>query len=296
MLGAAYRFTAAALADAVFAVPILEPPLVRVGAAVWRWPGAGRFYRSVAGRYANRLRGSDRRFRPVRVAGASVIVDVTEFTASTLYFGNVPYEPETTRFIRESLGRGGVFVDVGANHGYFTLVAAALVGREGRVFSFEPNPPVFDQLLEHVRLNAFTDRVVGVQQALADAADPNGILFVSQCRENSGLSTLSPSQVHVAKGDLSHDRTVRVRIDTFDRWRASAGVEQIDLVKIDTERAEDRVVGGMAASLAAGCIDRVICETTTDSAAHRLLCDAGFVPEVLDTVGPLMNIAYVRRR
>jgi hypothetical protein len=62
---ATYQFTAAACADLVSRVPALEPALVRVGSHVWNWRHAGRFYRSVAGRYADRLRQSGWPFRRV---------------------------------------------------------------------------------------------------------------------------------------------------------------------------------------------------------------------------------------
>ena len=168
--GAAYRSAAACCAAAMEHLPPIERPMVRLGISVWHVPGAGRFYRSVADRYALRLRRSHRPYRRVKVGDSTLVLDVTEFTASSLYFGNVPYEPKTTQYFRQRLGPGSVFADIGANHGYFTVLVAALVGPEGRVFAFEPNPPVFEQLDAHVRLNGFEQRVVLRQEALSETA------------------------------------------------------------------------------------------------------------------------------
>jgi FkbM family methyltransferase len=224
-----------------------------------------------------------------------LIVDVTEFTTSPLYFGSIPYEPKTTNYLRRSLRPGCVFADVGANHGYFTILAAGLVGERGLVIAFEPNPPVHERLETHVRLNGFDHRVVLVRQALWDRSGEQ-TFFVSQWPENNGISTLTPGASNLASGGLSPERTIRVRTETFDNWLAKNGIERVDLVKIDAEGAEAHVVRGMSGALQAGRIDAVVCETVWDSDAHRLLCGFGFVPQSLDINGPLVNIAYERSR
>ena len=288
---ATYWFTATLCADLVSHLPVLEGPLLRVGAAVWHLPKAGRFYRSVAGRYADRLRQSHSQFRRVMVGDTPLIVDVTEFTTSTLFFGKVSYEPETTDYLRQRLRPGAVFADIGANHGYFTMLAASLVGEHGRVFAFEPNPRVYEQLENHVRLNAFESRVVLLAEALWDETGERR-LFVSQWKENSGVSTLMPDASLIAQGGVSPDQTISIRTETFDRWLAASGIDHVDLVKIDTERSEAHVVRGMSESLRARRVGAVVCETRPDSEAHRLLCESGFVPTLLDTNDALTNIAY----
>ena len=292
---ATYQFTASACADLVSRVPALEPALVRVGFHVWNWRRTGRFYRSVAGRYADRLRHSGSPFRRVVIGEVPLMVDVTEFTTSSLYFGNIPYEPKTTEYLRRRLRPGCVFADVGANHGYFTILAASLVGERGLVFAFEPNPPVYERLEAHVRLNHFDHRVVLVKEALWDSRGEE-TFFVSQWSTNNGISTLTPGASNLASGGLSPARTIQVRTETFDHWLAANGVERVDLVKIDAEGAEAHIVRGMSGTLQAGRIDAVVCETEWDSQAHRLLCGFGLLPHTLDSNGPLTNIAYARSR
>jgi FkbM family methyltransferase len=270
----------------------VERTVVLLGASAWDQPLAGRFVRSVTGRHAERLRESPARFRRVIVTDIPLVLDVTEFTTASLYFGRKVYEPLTTAYIRDHLSSGGIFVDVGAHHGYFTTLAAAVVGPEGRVFAFEPNPPVYRQLQEHVRLNGFSDRVVALQQALSDAARENVPLFVSQCPGNSGLSSLIASPEGIGAGGLRLDRTIPVQTDSFDLWMAKSRVARVDLVKIDTEASEEQVVHGMMGALKAGQIGGVVCETRWGSEAHRILCASGFIPRVLERNEPLMNIAY----
>ena len=103
---ATYRFAASACADLVVAVRCSSRPSCVSAAAVWHCAVRGRFYRSVAGRYADRLRQSGSPFRRVMIGDVPLIVDVTEFTTSALYFGNIPYEPETTSYLGSVFGPG----------------------------------------------------------------------------------------------------------------------------------------------------------------------------------------------
>jgi len=294
LAAAAYRSAAASVAGVVAAVPGLERPFVRAGTAVWTRPGLGRFYRSVIDRYADRLRESNARFRRVDVGGISVVLDITEFTTANLFFAGRPYEPETTAYLLGRLRPGSVFVDVGANHGYFTVLAAARVGEHGRVVSFEPNPPVCAQLRAHVEMNGFSSRVEIHGHALADRDNAQAALFVSQWPRNSGVSSLAPDAVALEDGAVSTTASIAVRTTTFDGWFEASGFGHIDVVKVDVEGAEDRVAAGMMRALARGAIGAIVCETSSTSDAHRRFCAAGYTPRPLDSAGRLANFAYDR--
>ena len=293
MIRRAYRATAALCAEIVARTP-LEQRFVQIGPSTWSRPFIGPFYRSTAVRLADRFRRQGSHFRRVVVEGVPLVFDVTEFTTNPLYFGGVSWEPQTTACLVRRLREGSVFVDVGANHGYFTVLAAALVGPTGSVVAFEPNPVVFEQLKTHVRLNGFGARVTPVQTALGDLYQENAPLFVSIEPGNSGLSSLVATPTYIRNGWLSHDRTVSVQVDTFDRWFQSSSLPRIDLVKIDVEGVEDRVAAGMAATLASGRVGALICETVWGGSTHATLCAAGFVPTKLEDFGHLCNILYVR--
>jgi FkbM family methyltransferase len=294
MIRRIYQAAAEGCAEVVTRMPSLEEPFVRFGAHAWSRPIIGRFYRSAVDRVATRLRRGGKPFRTLIVCGVPLILDVTEFTTKTLYFGRVPYEPQTADCLVRSLMPGSVFVDVGANHGYFSLLAAALVGSSGRVVAFEPNPQVFGQLRTHVMLNGFESRVTTIDAALADVSDAEARLFVSHLTTNSGLSSLNPRASTLDRGWLTADHTVPVRVETFDRWLATSGLPRVDLVKIDVEGAEHRVIAGMAQSLAQRRIGAILCETEWDGATHRALCHDGFTPTLLDPLDDCANVLYSR--
>lgn len=238
------------------------------------------------------MRGTHTAFRPVTIHGQRIILDVAEFTATSPYFGGPVYEPETTGYLARHLREGQVFVDVGANHGYFTLLAASLLGPAGQVVAFEPNPRVFTQLQAHVRQNHFEPRTSLHACALSDAPAEAARLYVSRDALNSGLSSLTPDAALLATGGLSETATVPVPVETFDRWLAASRLPRVDLVKIDVEGAEASVVAGMAQSLRAGRVRTLIVETIWGGAAHALLVGAGYQARRLDPIGTLTNILY----
>lgn len=67
------------------------------------------------------------------------------------------WEPETTKIVKENVKPGMTCLDIGASIGYFTLQFCRLVGKEGRVFSFEPTEMNYNYLCENLRLNGYTN-------------------------------------------------------------------------------------------------------------------------------------------
>lgn len=139
--------------------------------------------------------------------------------------------------------------------------------------------------------NAFQDRVDIAACALSDRTADDVPLFVP---EHDGFATLVPTQTPAASYVASAG-AISVRTHTFDEWLGATDIEKVALMKIDVECAEDQVLTGMCASLAAGRISRLVLETSWASPAHQRLVDYGFIPERLESVGPTDNIAYATK-
>ena len=75
------------------------------------------------------------------------------------------WEPFETTLVMASLAPGSVFVDVGANIGYFSVVAADIVGEDGQVLAFEPDPDNFALLQANLALNGLERQTEAVQAA-----------------------------------------------------------------------------------------------------------------------------------
>jgi FkbM family methyltransferase len=144
------------------------------------------------------------------------------------------YEPHETRFIKEHLKPGHGFIDAGANIGWFTLLAAKLVGKEGRVCSLEPRSEVF-ALLEHsLRDNRFEDRCHAFRAGLWSERTTM-TLHWSKSGDNQGGATLDPTC------SLESHNTESVDLLRLDDMQIDS---EINMIKIDVEGAEYRALLG----------------------------------------------------
>jgi FkbM family methyltransferase len=197
----------------------------------------------------------------------------TEAIQSSMRSGT--YEPEETAWVRNILGRGSVFVDVGANFGWFTTLARSLVGPEGIVHALEPSPIAYATLhrgLAHdprVRLHhAAAGRRLGQVDLLLPLEE----------------SLHSPS-IFRSPGAFE---AVSVPLVTLDSLSELWTGRLIDLVKIDVEGSEPDVFEGMMKLIAAGRVKRVLCEfnswwlaanNSSVAELERKFSDAGFLEE-----------------
>jgi FkbM family methyltransferase len=154
------------------------------------------------------------------------------------------YEPGETLLLQRLLAPGATFIDVGANWGYFTLVAAGLVGPTGRVASWEPDPRMFALLDGNVRLNGLAN-VTALQAAASDAEGTLGLVGFDAAQGNWGVSRLAGG------GDAKAAETFQVRTRPIDVVLDELGVGAVDLLKMDIEGAEAAALRGMAAGIAA---------------------------------------------
>ena len=193
----------------------------------------------------------------------------------------------------DHLAAGATVVDVGANSGYHTILAASVVGERGHVFAFEPNPSVAEELRAHVRQNGFDRRVTTVDVALADKAARAVDFYASSSDFNTGMSSLIPTW---ERGVSTEGRRMTVDTETFDAWRRGQGLHVIDLVEIDAEGAEDRVIRGMRETLAQAPPAHIIIETAEASEAYHTLGSVGYEATILERVSELSNVLFTYRR
>jgi FkbM family methyltransferase len=147
------------------------------------------------------------------------------------------------RYLASTLEEGQVFLDIGANIGFYSLFAARRVGPKGRVFSFEPDPMTFESLERSARRNGF-GWVSCLNMALSDREGEMPFFTVS----DGSAHSLVP-EIERRAGRYSGQVPVRVtRLDDLTREGAVA-TPRIDLVKIDVEGEEPRTVAGMRATL-----------------------------------------------
>jgi FkbM family methyltransferase len=145
------------------------------------------------------------------------------------------YEPELTRAFPRLLWKGATVVDLGANIGYYSMLAASLVGDTGRVYAFEPQGVCLDALVRSTRLNEFTN-VIAVKKAVTDAV---GEAVLARVSNNIDQSALFEPHAPAPPGE-------RVKTTTLDAYFGELGWPSVDLVKMDIQGSEAKALRGMA--------------------------------------------------
>jgi FkbM family methyltransferase len=203
------------------------------------------------------------------------------------------YEPQETLILSHLLHDGDVFVDAGANWGYFTLAAASLVRPNGRVIAFEPEPRMAKMLAANIIRNGLTAVIV---RPLALGGGEGSVHFASFDADggNWGVSR------GVFPGELSDfECATRALDDVLDDDR----VERVQLLKIDVEGGEVEVLAGMRRGLATGRYRYVLLECHPELLAARgvdvrvcidALTAAGYRPWLIDH-SPRMHELTARR-
>lgn len=141
------------------------------------------------------------------------------------------YEPEVTNIIIEELKEGQTFMDIGANNGYYTVLASQIVGSQGRVYSIEPNPIAYNRLIKNIEINKL-DNVSTYDFALSDSTGSTN-LYLDSDDEDGLASLLNVSERNVL---------AKVNVKKFDEV---FGNEIIHFVKMDVEGSEIAILRGM---------------------------------------------------
>ena len=146
------------------------------------------------------------------------------------------WEPDLTHFIRQRLRPGDVFVDVGANIGYFSIVAARRVGAEGRVVAVEASPRVFASLEQTVHANGVLSNVRMIN--VAAAARAGSIPIFAGPAHNTGLASTVER--------WGRPQLAAVDATPLDDLLKGEEISRARIVKVDVEGGEDQVLAGMA--------------------------------------------------
>ncbi len=147
------------------------------------------------------------------------------------------WEEYETELFKKHIKPGDTVVDIGAHIGYYTLIAARLVGNNGKVYAFEPDPKNFQILEKNVAQNGYHN-VVLVNKAVADKSG-NAQLFLNS--ENSGDHRIFESD---------HGRkSIAITTTTLDDFFKNQD-KKVDLIKMDIQGAEARAFQGSTRTLA----------------------------------------------
>jgi FkbM family methyltransferase len=142
------------------------------------------------------------------------------------------YEKEVIQTWESLLHTGFVVLDIGANAGYYSLIAAI---RTKQVYAFEPSLAMRQQLESNIKLNAI--RNISVEPCAVSDRNGTATLYLSSS-DNSGMTGMQPAENFSGV-------TQTINTVSIDEWIVTKDSLRIDMIKIDVEGAEMKVLEGM---------------------------------------------------
>lgn len=168
----------------------------------------------------------------------------------------------------------GVFIDIGANIGFYSLMAARYLGEKGMVLSIEPSMREFNRLTYAKMANKFSCG----WELFNCAIGIDGSGEVDCNFGHTGMNRVVPADARIGRGQ-------RVSVITLAGIMNLFAIELVDLVKIDVEGYELQVLRSFGDVLSSGLVKNVIVEITDDYLAsygdskddlYRFMADCGY--------------------
>ncbi len=176
---------------------------------------------------------ADHRFKARTVFGMDISGNTIDHIQRRIYYFGI-WEPNLTAFLMRRLSPGDLFVDVGANIGYFSLLAAKLVGTSGKVLAIEASPSIFARLANNLKHNDL-DNVVALNLAASDSSGVTNVYLGPEV--NIGQTTVLKTDRYRVECEIPCRR--------LDDILSSKDLQRAKIIKIDVEGSEWAVMVGM---------------------------------------------------
>jgi FkbM family methyltransferase len=192
------------------------------------------------------------------------------------------YEEETSNFVGSILQPGDTFVDIGAHVGYFSMLASAMVGPEGQVYSFEPEPRNYAHLLDHVDVNG-AGNVRPMHMAVG--AKPSIAEFFVNADNDGGHALWEVGRHPFNERTRGAPQSRKVFVTTLDQLFEGRDVRSLKAIKIDAEGAEFAILVGARELLRRHRVPFIIAEInrfglesmgTSEQHVRSLMTDIGY--------------------
>ena len=168
--------------------------------------------------------------------GFKMVGHSNDFVQGYIYYFGI-WEPNLTAFIKSTLIEPDrTFIDIGANVGYFTLLASQLLYK-GNVVSIEAFPSIFDKLKHHVAINKCNN----VRMLNIAASDEEKEIYMYHLNYNEGATTSKFDAGALNPGETP----TLVKAKPLYELLESHEVQKVRLIKIDVEGAEYEVLKGL---------------------------------------------------
>jgi FkbM family methyltransferase len=176
-------------------------------------------------------------------------IAVNDVCSDEIFTGN--FEVPERRFVERFLKEGMIALDIGAHHGFYTILASKKVDSSGGVIAFEPSPRERQRLLMHLKLNHCNN--VKVEPFALSNQNGETTFYIVDGRD-TGCNSLRPPVVSETT------KVLRVNTIKLDNYLEKESMRHIDFVKMDAEGAELEILKGSKRFLSQRPRPVILCE------------------------------------
>ncbi|RPH96035.1 FkbM family methyltransferase [candidate division KSB1 bacterium] len=173
------------------------------------------------------------------IYGHKIFVDTRDISLAPHILVDGKWEMGVTEVFRRLIRGGMTVVDIGANFGWYTLIAASLVGPKGHVIAFEPNPDVHNLLHRSLEVNGYQSYTTLERKGVMEV--PKVLTFHKWARHQASGNFFwgNPSPVH-------NDTTEAIQVEctSLDEYFREHPRGRVDVIKIDAEGSEPQIIDG----------------------------------------------------
>jgi FkbM family methyltransferase len=185
----------------------------------------------------------------IEIQGSKMYVNIRDEPSYSIrktfefYASNRIHEKATTELFKKTVKEGNVVIDLGANIGYFSLLAARFVGKNGKVYSFEPEPKNYSYLIKNIKLNNY-DNVIAIQKAVSNKIGKTKLYICSYDAGHHTINQIEGIKAYRPEAIINEKDFVEIETVTLDEFFKDKE-DLIDVIKIDVEGAEVLTLAGM---------------------------------------------------
>lgn len=177
--------------------------------------------------------------------GQKIYVDTRDISVAPHLMLDGHWEPEITTVFRRHIQPDAVVFDVGANFGYFGLIAGTHVNpNKGQIHFFEANPTLTPYIFKTLSVNGLLRPSQIVTKAVSDKAGTVDLVVLEDFWGSSGIG-LDHANLHTAGQEIAIREKVNVPTITLDTYAKENKIKAVDVIKMDIEGHEETAYKGM---------------------------------------------------